>query len=76
MPAPLCHETVPIDIRDVGGISLAGVVENKVWLPGMDSNHEETGSLGISRLLIRRSATSQESRENGPIRTAFVQKAA
>jgi hypothetical protein len=43
------------------------------WLPGMDSNHKETSSSGISKLLIRRSATSQESRRNNLIRTAFVQ---
>jgi hypothetical protein len=40
----------------------------------MGSNHEETGSSGISKLLIRRSATSQESRGNDLIRTVFVQK--
>lgn len=42
----------------------------------MDSNHEETGSSGISKLLIRRSAISQESRRNDLIPTAFVQPCA
>ncbi len=39
----------------------------------MDSNHEETSSSGISKLLIRQSATSQESHGSDRIRTAFVQ---
>jgi len=39
----------------------------------MDSNHEETRSSGISKLLIRQSTRSQESHGCDLIRTAFVQ---
>jgi len=44
------------------------------WLPGMDSNHEETTPRGISNLLISGSSASPESCQNDPVRTAFVQK--
>jgi hypothetical protein len=47
-------------------------IEFEKWLPSLDSNQEETSCSGISKLLIRQSATSQESRGNNPIRTAFV----
>jgi hypothetical protein len=40
----------------------------------MDSNHEETSSLRISKLLILRSTTSHESHVIDCIRTAFVHK--
>ncbi len=42
------------------------------WLPGMDSNHEETSSQRISKLLILQSATSHESHGIDRIRTTFV----
>jgi len=44
----------------------------EIWLPGMDSNHEETRSSRISKLLILRFATSHKSHVTDPIRTAFV----
>jgi hypothetical protein len=47
--------------------------ELRFWLPGMDSNHEESRPFRISNLLIPKSSRSQESCENNRIRTAFVQ---
>jgi hypothetical protein len=44
------------------------------WLPGMDSNHEETSAFSISNLLILKSATPPKSRESRLIRTVFVQR--
>ena len=40
----------------------------------MDSNHEETSSSVISKLLISRFSASPESCENDPVRTALVRR--
>jgi hypothetical protein len=51
----------------------AGLGRNlKIWLPGMDSNHEESTSTVISTLLILESPASPESPRNTAICTAFV----
>ena len=39
-------------IRTKRHCGITKAIESKGWLPGMDSNHEETGSSGLNKLLI------------------------
>jgi site-specific DNA recombinase len=67
------ERVTPIKIVAGNRVPVGQTAQNENWLPGMDSNHEETRSFRFRKLLISRSPTSQESHELDPIRTAFVQ---